>query len=56
MELDKVDICLETSMLASYVTLPQEGYLEMVYRIFAYLKKYHNTEMVFDSSFPNINT
>ena len=42
-------------MLASYVALPQEGHLDMVYRIFAYLKKYHNTEMIFNLSFPDIN-
>ena len=27
----------------------------MVYRIFTYLKKYYNTEIVFDLSFPEIN-
>ena len=42
-------------MMASYVALPREGHLEMLYRIFAHLKKYHNTEIVFDPSKPNIN-
>jgi len=26
-----------------------------VHKVFAYLKKYYNTEMVFDPSFPDIN-
>ena len=50
-----VDMYLETSRLASCVTLPREGYLDMVYRIFAYLKKYYNTKMIFNLSFPDIN-
>ena len=54
-ELGRVDICLEASMMASCVALPREGHLEMLYRMFAHLKKYHNTEMVFDPSKPSIN-
>jgi hypothetical protein len=54
-ELGRIDICLEVSMMASCVALPRDGQLEMLYRIFAHLKKYHNTEMVFDPSVPDIN-
>ena len=54
-ELGRVDIFLEASMMASCVALPHEGHLEMLYRMFAHLKKYHNTEMVFDPSKPSIN-
>ena len=54
-ELGRIDICLEVSMMSSCVALSREGHLEMLYRIFAHLKKYHNTEMVFDPSKPIIN-
>jgi len=54
-ELGRVDICCEVSMLSSHLALPREGHLLQVYRIFAYLKKYHNTEMIFDPSEPVID-
>jgi hypothetical protein len=37
-------------MLLSHLALPREGHLAQVFHVFAYLKKYHNTEMVFDPS------
>ena len=42
-------------MLSSSLALPHEGHLEQVYHIFGYLKKYHNTEMVFDPSDPVVD-
>ena len=54
-ELGRVDVCLETSMMSSHLALPREGHLESVFQIFAYLKKHHNTEMVFDPSDPVID-
>jgi hypothetical protein len=54
-ELARVDICLEVSMTSSHLALPREGHLAQVLHIFAYLKKYHNTEMVFDPSDPVID-
>ena len=54
-ELGRADICLEVSMMSSHVALPREGHLEQVLHIFAHLKKYHNTEMVFDPSEPVID-
>jgi hypothetical protein len=53
-ELGRVDICLEVSMMSSHLALPRKGHLEQVLHIFAYLKKYHNTEMVFDPTEPVI--
>ena len=35
--------------------LPREGHLEQVLHIFAYLKKYHNTELVYDPSDPVVD-
>jgi len=53
-ELGRVDICLEVSMMSSHLALPREGHLECLYHMFAYLKKYHNAEMVFDPTEPTI--
>ena len=39
-------------MMSLHLALPREGHLEQVLCIFAYLKKYHNTELVYDPSDP----
>jgi hypothetical protein len=54
-ELGRVDICLECSMMSSHLALPREGHIHQLFQMFAYLKKYHNTEMVFDPSDPVID-
>ena len=54
-ELGRVDICTEVSMMSSHLALPREGHLEAVFHMFAYLKKNHNSEMVFDPSEPDID-
>jgi hypothetical protein len=54
-ELGRVDICLEVSMMSSHLALPRRGHLEQVFHIFAHLKKYHNAELVFDPSDPVID-
>lgn len=54
-ELGRVDICLEVSMLLSYLASPRTGHLRQALQIFAYLKKYHNAVMVFDPSDPVID-
>jgi hypothetical protein len=54
-ELGRVDKCLEVSMMSSHLALPREGHMEQVLHIFAHLKKYHNTEVVFDPSDPVID-
>ena len=43
-ELGRVDISIEVSMMSSHLVLPREGHLEQVLHIFAHLKKYHNNE------------
>jgi len=37
------------------MALPREGHLNQLFRIFAYLKKFHNSELVFDTSYREIN-
>lgn len=54
-ELGRVDICLEVSVMSSFMAMPREEHLEQVLHIFAYLRKYHNAEMVFDPSVPQID-
>jgi hypothetical protein len=47
-ELGRVDIDVEVSMMSSHLALPREGHLKELYHIFAYLKAHSNAEMVFD--------
>ena len=54
-ELGRVDIITEVSMLASQLAAPREGHLEAVYRIFAYLKAKHNARLVLDPTYPEID-
>ena len=42
-------------MLSSCLTLPRFGHLQEVFNIFAYLDVFHNTEMVFDSTTPDVD-
>jgi hypothetical protein len=49
-ELGRVDVCLECSMLSSHLALPREGHLCQLFQAFACLKKHRNTEMVCDPS------
>ena len=52
-ELGRFNICVEVSMISSCLDIPREGHLQQLFHIFSYLKKHHNTEMVFDTSVPN---
>ena len=54
-ELGRVDICLEVSMMSSHLAMPREGHLRAVFNIFAHLKKYHNSELVYDPSEPDFD-
>ena len=51
-KLGHVDICLEVSMMSLHLALPRTGHLDQVFQIFVYLKKYHNTKLVYDPSNP----
>ena len=54
-ELGRIDICLEVSMMSSHVALPCVGHLQNLLRIFGYLKKHHNAELVYDPSQPSLD-
>ena len=49
-ELGRIDITCEVSMMASHMALPREGHLSQLFHMFAYLRKCHNSELVFDPS------
>jgi hypothetical protein len=49
-ELGRVDIYHEVSVLSQYLALPRAGHLEAVYHIFAYLNKHDKSSIVFDQS------
>ena len=51
-ELGRINICLEVSIMSSHLAMPRKGHLNQVLHIFAYLRKYHNTELVYDLSDP----
>jgi hypothetical protein len=55
-ELERVDIITEASMLASQLACPRDGHLEAVCRICcACLSNKHNSRMVFDLTCAKIN-
>ena len=47
-DLGQVDINTEVSVLSSHLALPRIGHIDAVFHIFAYLKKKHNSDMVYD--------
>jgi hypothetical protein len=50
-ELGRVDIFIDVSLLSSYMCQPRVGHLEQVLHIFAYLKHHENSNMVFDPNY-----
>ena len=54
-ELGRVDIFLEVSMLLSHLALPREGHLQQLFHMFAYIKRNHNSEILFEPTDPVID-
>ena len=54
-ELGRIDITCEVSMMASMMAMPRKGHLDQLYHIFSYLKRKHNSEIVFDLTVPEID-
>ena len=54
-ELGRVDICLEISLMSSHLALPCEDHLDKPFHIFAYLKWKHRARMFFDPTYPSID-
>jgi hypothetical protein len=54
-ELGRIDIITEVSMLSTCLSLPREVHLDAVYHLFAYLSLHHKEMVVFDLTYPNID-
>jgi hypothetical protein len=54
-ELGRIDIITEVSMLSTYLFLLREVHLEAVFHVFAYLGLHHNTRVVFDPTYPAVD-
>lgn len=54
-ELGRVNIITETSILVSHLAMPQEGHLDAALHVFGYLKWKHNLQMVFNPRYPKID-
>ena len=54
-KLGRIDILYKVSMMSPHLALPREGHLAQVFHIFTYLKKHHNSALVFDPSYPDVN-
>jgi hypothetical protein len=54
-EIGRIDIITEVSMLASCVAAPRRGQLDTIFHMFAYLEKKHKSRLVFDPTYPQIN-
>jgi hypothetical protein len=51
-EIGRIDIYYEVSVLSQYLASPRVGHLETVYHLFAYLHKHDKSSIVFDPSDP----
>ena len=54
-ELGRVDLCTEVSMMSSHLALPRKGHLQELYHMFGYLKKHHDAEMPFNPTPPTMD-
>jgi len=54
-ELGRLDIYLETSLLSQYMASPRVGHLEVAYHMFAYLKTHPRQRIAMDDADPNID-
>ena len=54
-ELGRVDILLEVSLLSTHLALPRVGHLQQVYHIFGYLKQSPRRRLFFDPEHPKIS-
>ena len=45
-DMGRIDICLEVSIMSPHLALPREGHLSHLIQVFSYLCKYHNSDIV----------
>ena len=54
-EIGRLDILLEVSLMSAYLASPREGHLEEVLHIFAYIKQHPKRKLAFDPDVPQID-
>ena len=54
-ELGRVVIATEVSLLSLHVALPREGHLEIIFHLYAYLKQKHNSRLALDPTYPHFD-
>ena len=54
-ELGRIDIATEVSMLAAHNALPRQGHLAAVFRMYSYLKTRPNARLIFDPTYAHID-
>ncbi len=54
-ELGRIDIAMEVSMLSTHLALPRSGHLQQVYHMFGYLKAKPKRTLIFDPTPPDID-
>jgi hypothetical protein len=54
-ELGRIDIATEVSLLSSYLACPREGHLENALHVMGYLQLKHNSRLIFDPTYPDID-
>ena len=51
-EIGRIDIAIEVSLLLSHLAYPKQGHLEEALHVMAYLKQKHNSQLVFYPNYP----
>jgi hypothetical protein len=51
-ELGRIDLIVPVSLLSRFMVSPREGHLQQCYHIFAYLKQFNRSRLVFDDGDP----
>jgi len=54
-EIGRIDIATEVSILSSHLAYPREGHLDAALHIMGYLKAKHNSRLVFDPCYPDVD-
>ena len=54
-ELGRVNILMETSMMSTHLAMPRRGHLEQVHHIFGYLKERPKQKLFFDLQHPELD-
>ena len=55
-EIGRVDIATKVSLLSSYLAYPpREGHLDAALHIMSYLGNYHNSRLIYDPTYPDID-